>query len=66
MCAEFLTAGISLIKNCLGRGTEKFLSLALALVIVSCVSAADKTVNSINHQDVECSGLIAFNYLQIS
>lgn len=66
MYAEKATAGISVLKNSLSRGKNKFLSFMLAMIVVSYIAIPDNTAGIGNQERVESTGLIAVNYFQFA
>ena len=66
MVIKSLKTGLSMFNCALNNTRQGLLSLILVLVLSSYIAAPDNTGNSINKQNVDCTGLIASNFVHIA
>ena len=66
MFAGITTAGIGMFEIVFGKGENGFLSLIMALIMVSCIAIPDKASDINNKEGIDCTGLVAANYLQLA
>ncbi len=67
MFTGILMTKIGILRNRFICGRNKFLSLILTLIVASYAAMPDRAAETLNQgQQVESTGLIAVNYLQVA